>query len=361
MLPSAPGFDDAELLGTLESFPFAGVDSNLSDSERFARGVAQVTRVWLRSNSGGSGSHAVFLLEPSVPANLEGEEREEFFALDDGETDVTHGMWFVGPSVIRGQRLAVADSFDGMFPQVVDAGLGETTAVTFRSTNSGPVLRYYPKGLGSPEILVRMALNDVAVDLAHVLEIVDIVHRSTLVTPSGHQGGAKLWKNRAKHYPVQHVEVEIQAYLRLGLSVGLPLCRINPEQNLVAGRLDLEIEELDPESKTVERHAILELKVLRTFGSTGRRATKRDTEQWVSDGVDQAHAYREERGARASALCCFDMRVNVGDDGCLQKVEAKANSLDVWIQAWPLYPDAKLFRADGAKTALSAGSLPTPT
>ncbi|QCX26113.1 hypothetical protein [Nocardioides jishulii] len=355
-MPNSPDFDDAVLLGTLDSFPFAGVDSDLSDEERFARGVAQVLRAWLRAHQDETGSHAVFLLQASPPDELADLPRETFFALDDGETDVTSGMWFVGPPVIRGTRFETQASFDEMFPAVVSAGVGDVAAVTYRKTARGPMLRFYPHGLSDPERAMSMRLAESAVDLSKVFELVDIVHRSTLVTPSGHQGGAKLWKNREKHYPVRHVEVEIQAYLRTGLSVGLPLCRINPEQNLVAGRLDLEIEELDPTTRQVSRPAILELKVIRSFGSTGASTSNSQTEKWLSEGVDQAHAYREERSARAGALCCFDMRVNPTDEACFKKVESKASGLKVAVKSWPLYPDVKLFRAAGATTALSAGS-----
>ena len=359
-MPSSGGFEDSELAETLRAFPFAGVDSELSDDERFARGVAQVFRAFFASGSEGVGSHSAFLLHPGVPVSLAHLQSEVCYALDDGQTDVTNGVWFVGPSVIQGSRLEVADTFDAMFPQVVDAGLGALAAVTFRRTVGGPVLSYYPAGLGAPERKVRMRLTDTTVTLAQILELVDIVHQSTLVAPTGHQGGAKLWKNRAKHHPVQHVEVEIQAYLRTGLSTALPLCRINPEQNLVAGRLDLEIEELDPSTNTLARHAILELKVLRSFGSTGLPCSAAENEKWVSDGVDQAYAYREERKASSSALCCFDMRVNSGDSACLRKVESKASSLDVILRSWPLYPDAKQYRTATATAALSAGSPLTP-
>lgn len=358
---SSEGFEDAELLGTLSSFPFAGADSELSDDERFARGVAQVVRAWLRSHPTAVGSHSVFLLHATLPEDMDETESERFYALDDGESDVTTGIWFVGPPVITGTKVDAPESFDAMFPAVVEAGLGDCAAVTYRHTASGPVLRFYPRGLAEAEHVVSMTLSNTAVDLGKILEIVGIVHRSTLVTPSGHQGGAKLWQNRTKYHPVRHVEVEIQAYLRTGLSVGLPLCRINPEQNLVAGRLDLEIEELDPETRKVSRHAVLELKVLRTYGSTGSTTSGTQTEKWISDGVEQAYAYREERAARESALCCFDMRKDPTDDACLKKVEKKAHDLKVVVASWPLYPDTKLYRAAGATAALSAGSPPATT
>ncbi len=149
--------------------------------------------------------------------------------------------------------------------------------------------------------------------------------------------------------------------MRTGLCVGMPLCQINLEQNLIAGRLDLEIDELDPTSLTFVRHAVLELKVLRSFGSTGASTSASQTEKWVSEGVDQAHAYRDERSARAGALCCFDMRVNAGDKTCIKKVRGKADGLKVVVKSWPLYPDVKFYRAAVATDALSAGSPPTTT
>lgn len=360
-MPSPLAFSDEELRGTIASFPFAGVDADLLNPERFGREVARRVYARLSAYPDSVGSHSVFLLHPAIPDSLAHAERYTAYALDDGETDVTSGMWFVGPTVIRGVHLEAAATYDEMFPQVVNAGLGETVAVTYRSTSNGPVLRYYPRGLSEPEDCVRMVMTGSGVDLDQILALVDLVHSRVLVTPPAHQGGAKLWQNRSKRYPVRQVEVAIQAYLRVGLSVALPLCRINPEQNLVAGRLDLEVEELTLATKSVMRPAILELKVLRSFGSTGVATSKASTEKWISEGVDQAFAYRKERRAEKSALCCFDMRVNLGDDTCLKKVEDKAKSVDVVVRSWPIYPDLKQYRAAEVSAALSAGSPPAQT
>lgn len=359
-MPSGEGFADADLAETLKAFPYAGADADLPEAERFARGVAQAVRARLRAYPNDVGSHAAFVLQPRVPEPLV-DDAVEFYALDDGETDVTTGLWFVSESVIQGSRVDGPDDFDDMFRQVKAAGLGALPAVTFRNVAAGPLLRYYPHGLDDAETKVPMSVGGAPVDLDEILEIVDVVHRSTLVTPSAHQGGAKLWKNRSKFHPVRHVETEIQAYLRLGLSVGLPLCRINPEQNSEAGRLDLEVEELDRVTNTVARHAILELKVLRSFGSTGAATSSAATDDWVDSGVEQAFAYRKLRGARRAALCCFDMRKNAGDDACFTKVESKAKGLDVQLASWPLYPDVKFYRSAMARSVLSEGSPPSPT
>lgn len=344
-LRSTDAFGDAELLNTVSHFPFAGVDAELPEGERFCREVARTYRAWLGAHPTKVGSHAVFLLMPAVPIGLQRADRKVAYALDDGETDVTHGMWFVGPAVMSGTQLAGSATFDDIFPEVIAAGAGDVPAVTYRNTTAGPVLRYYPQGLTDPDNRIRIDIAEQSVDLALILAEVDRVHRGVLITPPAHAGGAKLWATPSKRYPVRQVEIAIQSYVRAGLSIALPHCRINAEQNLDAGRLDLEVEQLTRKPGTFVRHAILELKVLRSFGSTGTPTSAAATEKWVSDGVDQAYAYREERGALRSALCCFDMRVELGDPECLEKIEAKAKATAVEVRSWPIYADLKQYRA----------------
>ena len=99
------------------------------------------------------------------------------------------------------------------------------------------------------------------------------------------------------------------------------------------GRTDLEIEQGNPvDHSLVTRYAILELKVLRSFGSTGHVVTQGFTDDWIESGVEQAAAYRAEKEARWSALCCFDMRVeDLGHAKCFESVQDMAESVCVWL------------------------------
>lgn len=92
------------------------------------------------------------------------------------------------------------------------------------------------------------------------------------------------------------------------------------------------------------RHAILELKVLRSFGSTGTSVSETEIRKIVKEGVEQAAAYRVEREAHASALCCFDMRTKSARKKCFHGVQATAQKRDVKLCVWPIFANAKEYR-----------------
>ena len=118
------------------------------------------------------------------------------------------------------------------------------------------------------------------------------------------------------------------------------------------GRLDLEIEQADPIDRSkVTRHAILELKVLRSFGETGTIIGDEYTRGWVDSGVKQAHAYRESKAAKWSALFCFDMRKDNSGEKCFDHVRDLAQSLNVFLKCWFLYAKSKYYRNALASTA----------
>jgi len=329
---------------TAEAYPHAGTNVDLPDPARFARGVAHVLRARMKYFADVEDSHAVFVLQP-VPPGQVAEGATRHYALDDGETMMARGLWFVGPNVMSAARVDVTVDFDEIFPYVSSLGLGPVPAVIFRPTADGPRLKFYPNGLANPDDCQTMHVETSPVTLERVLDLVDVVHQTTLVTPLGHAGGPKLWKKPTKYHVAPQVEVEIQAYVRVGLSVGLPGCEVNIEQNHISGRLDIEIEQPIPGSPGhSEFPVILELKVLRDFGSTGIPTSETQTIQWVSEGVTQAFSYRIDRGALAAALCCFDMRAAPEDQTCFAKAERKSKKLGVVVRSWPIFPTAKAFR-----------------
>ncbi len=117
------------------------------------------------------------------------------------------------------------------------------------------------------------------------------------------------------------------------------------EQTAVPGRLDLEIEQSDPLDRgKITRHAVLELKVLRSFRSSGTTVSPTETLDWVESGVRQAASYRDERGALAAALCCFDMRNEHTGEKCFEHVQELANSLIVELRHWFVFGTSEQYR-----------------
>src|SRR5580704_6721219 len=120
--------------------------------------------------------------------------------------------------------------------------------------------------MSAPEDVRSLSITG-TVTLNNIFAVIDQIHQKSLVTADAHSAAGKLWVNSVKCHPIEKAEDCIQMYLRIGLATWFPTCDIRWEERSVAGRLDLKIGESDALDKTrVTRHAILELKVLRSFG-----------------------------------------------------------------------------------------------
>jgi hypothetical protein len=182
--------------------------------------------------------------------------------------------------------------------------------------------------------------------LDEILAVIDKVHATKLAAPNMQSRFLKLWKTPTKFIPQKDAELLVQEYLDTALIGAFPTCTIRTEQPQPTGRLDIEIEEANPaQPGYFVRHALLELKVLRSFGSTGNPITETEIKTWVEEGVNQAHAYRVDRGTKASALCCFDMRKSFLEFDCFDHVKEKAANCAVVLRAWPIYSTLKAYRA----------------
>ncbi|MEX2291790.1 MAG: hypothetical protein WD794_15875 [Mycobacteriales bacterium] len=287
---------------------------------------------------------SVFLLMPTAPDELAPMSAVHPM-LDNGRTDVEGQLWFVGPPVVRGVAAPLSvDSDDAIWQQVEELGLGAVPAVLYDPRCSPPTVRFYPNGLADADNCRTTEIAGTAgVTLDAVFECIDHLHLTELVTPDAQSELGRLWRDPGKGWPVPQAELTVQMHLRTALNAWFPTCTIRPEQSQVSGRLDLEVEERD-ESRPAGfvRHAVLELKVLRSRNSTGASTSAAQTEKWVEEGVEQAFAYRSERDALASALCCFDMRAQHDDP--FGAVSEKAATLQVALRAWPLFPSAKKWR-----------------
>lgn len=235
---------------------------------------------------------------------------------------------------------------DELFRIVTDAlSLGEVPAIIFDPRANLPQVRFYPEGLKMPEHYVPVPINVTDVSLSRIFEAIDKVHEELLITPEAQEKAGKLWENNAKWWPSSKAEGLVQLYLRTGLTMAFPTCTVRSEQTSTPGRLDLEIEETNPlDQRHFTRHAILELKILRSFGCTGEKVTEEYTLEWITSGVKQAFSYRDKRGALAAALCCFDMRCIEKSDGSFAHVMALAKERNVELRSWFIYATSKQYR-----------------
>jgi hypothetical protein len=339
-------FSAAGLEATLAAFPGAGDDARQPPDVRFLRGVAKIVRKRLgRRTEGANPTPSVFLLMPKLPERL-GVATSEHPMLDNGRTDVEGQLWFVGAPVVRGlstQLIATTDA--EIWDAVRGLGFGHVPAVLYDPRTRPPEVRYYPVGLDEADTCaVTPVTEPAAITLDIVFGVIDRLHERQLVTPDAQAATGKLWRKPDQGWPVPQAELTVQMYLETALNIGFPTCTVRREQPQMTGRLDLEIEEPEPtDPSDVIRHVILELKVLRSRNSKGGATSANETAKWVDEGVEQAHAYRVERKARLSALCCFDMRADHDDP--FVAVTEKAAKLDVVLRVWRLYPTSKKFRS----------------
>jgi hypothetical protein len=345
---------DDELLRTAHENRGLGADAGLQDDVRFRAGVVRVIRrrVAVDPSAATEGIPALFFLLSTGPPESVKTQCESFPMLDNGLTPIGGRLWFVSPAVALGKAipLEVWDDAEVFRFASDELEVGDIPAILFESRTPKPGARYYPAGLDDAENYEELTLSGEGISLGNIFDVIDTIHAEMLVTPEAQARSAKLWEKPLKHWVSSQAEDRIQTYLRTGLTTAFPSCTIRPEQIQTTGRLDLEIEEPDwDDPSNVTRHAILELKVLRSYRSTGTAVSENEVQAWVTDGVNQAASYCAERGARLSALCCFDMRVVFGGEGCFAHVRRRAKRLKVALRVWHLFATSKAYRE--ARTA----------
>ena len=332
---------EGEFSETVSRHGGIGFDADLSDENRFVVGVVQLLRrrraQMEDSEESASMDLAVFILQPQPPGHV---TVQRVPMLDNGLTGVTGRLWFTSAPVISAHYTELPPGTDDeRFAYVVDElGLGERPTLIYDPRLQSPELRLYPAGLGQPDTREMKPLEgDVAP--GDVFDAIDELYRQCLVTPSAMIANASLWRDAGHYRPQENAEALVQSHLKAGLVSRFPFCTVRHEQLQPAGRTDLEIEQLDPiDHSNVTRHGTIELKVLRSFWSSGTSVSDGETQQSVEGGMEQAHAYCREKQYRWSALCCFDMRrSDIGDTQCFAGIRQRANELGVHLRRWFLY------------------------
>jgi hypothetical protein len=338
-----------DLAGTACANVGIGADADLPITVRFLAGVAKLVRRRLAEQGANTdpARPAIFLLEPNARPYKAGAQPKRVPMLDNGLTSVTGRLWFVSPVVVTGKYVELDDDDDETIFGVVTTSLelGAVPAIVFDPRTTVPTVRFYPHGLADAETCEAVGIAGSDVSLQRIYEAIEKVYQNCLVTPEAQARAGKLWVDGDKWWPSPQAEDVVQLYLRAGLTTAFPTCTVRHEQTAVPGRLDLEIEESDALDRSkVTRHAVLELKVLRSFRSSGTVVSAKDTLEWVESGVRQAASYRGERGALAAALCCFDMRQQHSGEKCFEHIRDLATGLTVDLKHWFIFGTSEQYR-----------------
>jgi hypothetical protein len=348
--PIGPWTND-NLQATAQASAGVGAEDGLPDQVRFLANVAKHIR--RRVAQPGAQNDpvipAVFLLRPNPNGLNLPTPPKRVPMLDNGLTPLAGRLWMLGAGPASGHYsdYTFVDD-DGLFNLIIEGlAQGSCPAMLFDPRPTVPEVRFYPQGLAKPDEYQSISIATETIDLTRVLDAVDVIYKASLITPEAQPPGGGLWQDQQKWWPKQNAEALVQLNLKAGLAGAFPTCTIRHEQTMPEGRLDLEIEQSDPVDRSkVTRHAILELKVLRSFGETGTAYSVAFTEAWVESGIEQAAAYRDSKGAKWSALFCFDMRKDISDQACFNHVLQKAASLQVALRCWHLFATSKLYRTN---------------
>jgi hypothetical protein len=341
------GWPDDNLRATAYAHHGEGADSDLPEWLRFLIGVVRIINNRARQAPEPEQTPAAFFLAPGGPSSVEGADLRSEPMLDNGLSELGGQLWFVGPVPRNGLALALPEwpTDAELFERIEgELAIGDLPAVLFDPRPDPPQVRHYPNGLADRDGVEVIATAGQPIDLARVLDVIDVAHRAHLEKPRSSPEGARLWQNGTKHRPKRDAEARIQNILRIALQAAFPATVVRDEQPQSSGRLDLEIEEALQPAGTFIRHALLELKVLRSYTSGGTSVSATRVAEAIEEGLRQAIAYRDERRTLASALCCFDMRKTHSGDSCFAPVATHAGEQKVALRVWPLYGTAAQFR-----------------
>jgi hypothetical protein len=361
MSPESPAvpvkpWSDEELSKTIENFVGTGLDAGLPDVDRFRGGVPSTVDNARRKSISNESGIAVFLLQPDGPPKEFQESSNRVPMLDRGREPLTGRLWFVSPTVTFGHWLPMEfEKDDDVFRHVTDRmGLGGVPAVLYDCRDSDVQLRFYADGMGDLESMEILRMPHTPITMDSIFSAIDRIYSHDLVTP-GAQGAIHLWADTTRGHVSTMAEALVGKVLQTGLHMCFSRCRILVEQKQSSGRLDIEVEEPDPNSPSLARsHAILELKVLRDLRESGTTVSLQATKSSITKGVNQAFAYRDEKGSSGAALCCFDMRLSHSGRSCFIHAEDTARILNVSLGVWHIFTSADAYRNHLAAMALTA-------
>lgn len=328
---------------------------DLSDDLRFQVHVSRMIRK--RENQPGAevaGAAAFILVTPEHQDKLRS-GRVFDRLIHTGTRRLSSRVHFVTPLATSSALEEFAGDDNDLFGHVATLGFDKHPAIVYVPSAGESSLSYYPHGLASDVDVRDVVLNFGQVTEAEVLATLQAIYKSELCTPDN-MGPIKLWEDKAKGYPVEEAERTVQQMIRHALVGRFLWCTIRQEQAGKVGRTDIEIvDDRTGTPGTIYHHALLELKVLRSVGSTGNLYAKTAAADAIDEGLNQAHSYGEANNSKLRMLCCYDMRADdLGDDVTFFHVKDRATTLSVRLKRWYLYRSSQAYRNATVDQVLAA-------
>lgn len=269
-------------------------------------------------------------------------------------------LWFVPRNLGHGYALDTAGRSPAeAFAQIETLDGGNRPVVVVHPDHPTEVTAF-ALGVSTPENCDIFDLNATAVSLAAVDNALSGLYNQ-IRTPDQSQE-RPLWLEPDKWRPVRLAEKAVQHEVTRALAGAFWWLDVRSEQPSSVGRTDVELIQFKglPVGQNV-RHALLELKVLRTFTFTGRDITPKFTHRHISQGVRQAAVYGAASNAGIRMLCCYDMRQeDLGTEEVYKNYRQQADDRQVVLRRYYLYNSSEALRVAEDAKMVTAGATPLP-
>lgn len=346
-MPSSDG--DPWSIGALEQtvleYQGVGSDADVPRELRFARSIARlVAKRRLRPDSHQDpNALGVLVLAPEAPLQVL-PISTRVHMLDQANDPLTGRLWITNETAAFGDFESHNRDGDELFSWVSELGLGAYPAIIYDPVTDGGQLRLYMSGLEQPGTVDVYSIRSIEpITYEAVREVIDALHESALMSPAVQSAGVRLWADADRHRVVRDAEARIHAQVRVALLGAFLNYRVGNEKPVPSGRYDVAIGYFDNVASTLTQYGIIELKVLRSFGSTGHAYSAHDS--YVREGVIQAATYREDEGAVWAQLACFDMRIEAdASDACMSAANDLADEQRVMLDRWQIYATSTEYR-----------------
>lgn len=342
-----PGWSDKELEASITKYDGNGYNQGVDEFAQFTHAVQKFLRKRLRLDADSLNAASSVFLMGRLPDGQPAVRNAPLFTA--ARYDPAGCIWFGRKRLNAAAGVPLPDEAtdDELFNYVVTVlGVGDLPAVLYDAMDES--VRIYPQGMADPHACVVRTITGVDVSLDYIKALLDKLHTSLLITPVASDSPSDLWEDRTRAHPINEAERGIQKILFIAFQTLYAFGYLKVEQEHVAalGRCDFILKEQDPIDPSIwTNHAILELKVVKSFTHTGSKVADASNQKAVSDGLDQARDYRSTFHCAMAALCCFDMRKLPDPEQAVQHEVERAESESIALWSWPIHHITKNARA----------------
>ncbi|WP_375306354.1 hypothetical protein WI560_32030 [Bradyrhizobium sp. A11] len=349
------GISSEEIADFVRSLAAPPSEAGATPTARFSRHVSNL--IFVRAAYGESKTFSVFLRSEALADDVTRCECVEFPLLKNGSDPVAGRIWISTASLTTTfeAKLAWSDQ-TSLFQAIRDAGLGAMPALVVDWRTGAPIGTLYREGLSNATQSEQVIFAELPISPVDLKGVLDRFYDRSLRTPAlvveGH--AMRIWSEANKGIPEPRPEERIQGRLSDFLKSAFPRYDVRSETQTADGRADIIVYRKDTTAGNLPAtvtHWVLELKALCDMTSTGNAVPMANVPTAISDGLDQAIAYKSRLNAVNAALCCFDMQKEEEDEKSLfGHIDEDAKNANIHLWRWYLYRHTKASRKQNIKS-----------